>query len=270
MTGDTVGVAGGLALEHALAAEVLSGTRSSAGRFWRPADRAVVVPRRLTRQPGFGAASEALDSLGYPIVVRESGGDIVPQVPGMLNIAIGYVVPDPSRQRFGIEAAYSVLCEPVVEWLRDQDWVVDVGTGPVDASICDGRFNVVVNGRKLAGTAQRWCRKGSGRWVVFAHAMLFMDVELDALVDVVNTFYRICGIGRHCRTASHTTFQRLERESGCIDPPPWHAQLPDLLDRYHERLSAFDHETDPLQAAIAVAATRREVAASMRCAARTS
>lgn len=238
-----VRVADGLALEQRLATDVTLGTASGAVHLWRPLDRAMVVPRRLTQEPAFARASEELRQRGYPVLTRASGGDIVPQVPGMLNIAIGYAVAPVRQHGFGVESAYRFLCEPVIDWLREQHLGVSISTGAVAGALCDGRFNVVAEQRKIAGTAQRWGRsKANDDRIVFGHAMLFLDVDIDPLIDAVNTFYRICGIDRCCEASSHVTLRRLRCDARLAGTPGDGLQLVRLYERYSRALRAFNDD----------------------------
>ncbi len=74
---------------------------------------------------------------------------------------------------------------------------------PWPVSFCDGRYNVTLDGRKLAGTAQRWRRNGAGRPVVLAHAALLVGAEREEMVEVVNTFTRRCASAPDCQADSH-------------------------------------------------------------------
>ena len=80
---------------------------------------------------------------------------------------------------------------------------LDAGVGAVAGSFCDGRYNVTLDGRKLAGTAQRWRRNGAGRPVVLAHAALLVGAEREEMVEVVTTFTRRCASAPDCQADSH-------------------------------------------------------------------
>ncbi|MGH8111613.1 MAG: lipoate--protein ligase family protein [Rhodanobacteraceae bacterium] len=226
----------GLALERELVAAVSAGPAAGAVRIWRPADRTVVVPSRFARRPGFAQVCAVLARHGYPVVLRESGGDIVPQLAGVLNVAVAFAIP---RRRFGVEAAYGVLCGPLVRWLRGQG--LDAGVGAVPGSFCDGRFNVTVAGRKLAGTAQRWCSAGLDTPVALAHAVVLVNVDLAELAGVCNAFYGAAGISRACVAGNHTTLDGALLRAGY---PLLGVQsiAQRLLERYHERFATLDSE----------------------------
>ncbi len=232
-----LGVVEGLALERALLGEVAAGEIAAEARIWCSSDRALVVPRSVAKGRRFARASAMLERLGYPVVVRESGGDVVPQAPGVCNVAVAFSAPAwPRGQRMGVSAAYEVLCTPLTWWLRRQGVAADVG--PVPGAFCDGRFNVTIGEKKVAGTAQRWRQTSRGGQVVLAHAALMVDVDIDELVTVTNTFYRLCGIDRQCRGASHTTFASALADVGG-GPVALETRLWGLLELYRDCLSSM-------------------------------
>ncbi|MBW6246843.1 lipoate--protein ligase family protein, partial [Pseudomonas aeruginosa] len=158
----------GLDAERALLDEVCGGAREHGLLLWQPCDRALVMPRRMERLEGFAPASAAVAERGWPVLLRDTGGEPVPQSPGVLNIALSYALGPGDNEQTRIETAYLRLCQPICDWLRERG--LDAGVGAVAGSFCDGRYNVTLDGRKLAGTAQRWRRNGAGRPVVLAHA----------------------------------------------------------------------------------------------------
>ncbi|MDF2641080.1 MAG: hypothetical protein K0R45_352, partial [Pseudomonas sp.] len=83
----------GLQAEQDLMASVCAGDAEHGLLFWRPTDRALVMPRRMSRLPGFIEASETLADSGWPILLRETGGEPVPQSSATVNIALVYAQP---------------------------------------------------------------------------------------------------------------------------------------------------------------------------------
>lgn len=231
----TCGVVDGLALERAMLADVASGATAAAVRLWHAADRALVVPRALARGRRFARASAVLEHLGYPVVVRESGGDVVPQAPGVCNVAVAFSAPSGGiAGRLSVGAAYEVVCTPLTLWLRRQG--VAAAVGSVAGAFCDGRYNVTIDGRKVAGTAQRWRQTRWGSPAVLAHAAIMVDVDVAELVHVTNTFYRLCGVERRCEVASHTTLATALAAGGDAPAMP-ETRLPGLLRLYRDCLA---------------------------------
>ena len=149
----------GLHAEQDLLAAVCRGEREFGVLFWRPTDHALVMPRRMSRLENFEAACAELAIAGWPVLLRETGGEPVPQSHATVNVALVYVAPRSEGDHGRIENAYERLCLPLCEVLREWGGVASVGE--IDGAFCDGRYNVNLNGRKLVGTAQRW-RQGLG------------------------------------------------------------------------------------------------------------
>lgn len=201
-----VSVEAGLEAERQLLARVQAGEEEWGLLLWRPSDSALVMPRRLSRLPGFTAAAIGCAAAGWPIALRDTGGEPVPQSPAVLNVALAYVVPTQEDERARIETAYLRLCEPIRQWLRGCGLLP--GLGEVAGAFCDGRFNVTLGRRKLVGTAQRWRRRSlDGRLVVLVHGAILVDDQRAAMVEAVNRFYRSCGQPQRCRAASHVALE---------------------------------------------------------------
>lgn len=195
-------VEAGLDAERALLERVHAGATDCALLLWRPQDAALVMPRRLERLEGFARAAASCAELGWPVALRDTGGEPVPQSPAVLNVALAYAVPVGEAEQKRIENAYLRLCDPLCEWLLEQGLAPDLGA--VEGAFCDGRFNVTLAQRKLVGTAQRWRRRtGDGRHVTLAHGAILMENQREAMVDVVNAFYRDCALDTRCRATSH-------------------------------------------------------------------
>jgi hypothetical protein len=79
---------------------------------------------------------------------------------------------DSARAAPAIDAAYSGLIDVLVPALTDVG--VNATIGPAPGAPCDGRFNVLVDGRKLAGTAVR-VRSIGARHCILAHAAIIVD-----------------------------------------------------------------------------------------------
>ena len=185
----------GLAGEVDLLDAVERGAVAAAARIWE-GPRAVVVSRADTRLPGFGEARRRLAAEGWPVAVRESGGSAVPHAPGIVHLSLAFRPPEGAPTT--LEAGYALLLDPLARVLGS--FGVRAEAGEVPRSFCDGRFNLAVAGRKIAGSAQRWrARPGSaipGRGAVLAHALLLVDVDRHETTDAVNRFYRFAGSER--------------------------------------------------------------------------
>ncbi|MBX8572240.1 lipoate--protein ligase family protein [Pseudomonas cichorii] len=192
----------GLQAEQDLLASVCAGDADHGLLFWRPNDQALVMPRRMSRLPGFTEASETLADSGWPVLLRETGGEPVPQSSATVNIALVYAQPGTDADRDSIEIAYRRLCQPILDLLTELGGQASLGE--VDGAFCDGRFNVNLDGRKMVGTAQRWRQsQGGTRPVVLAHGALLLDNEREQMVAAVNRFNELCELEARVRAQSH-------------------------------------------------------------------
>jgi lipoate-protein ligase A len=195
-------VEAGLKAEQDLLAAVCAGAQPDGLLFWQPTDKALVMPRRMSRLPGFESACKVLENSGWPVLLRETGGEPVPQSGATINVALVYVAPRSEGDQNRIETAYQRLCQPLCEALTQ--WGAQASLGEIDGAFCDGRYNVNINGRKWVGTAQRWRQGLSGtRPVVLVHGAMLMDNERESMVAAVNDFNRACELPQRCRAASH-------------------------------------------------------------------
>jgi len=201
-------VEAGLKAEQDLLASVCAGDADFGLLFWRPNDHALVMPRRLSRLEGFIEASETLADMGWPVLLRESGGEPVPQSPATVNVALVYVQPKSDLDRDRIEKAYMRLCQPMLDVLSELGGAASLGE--VEGAFCDGRFNVNLDGRKMVGTAQRWRQsQGGQRPVVLAHGAMLLDNERADMVNAVNRFNQMCDLEQRCRAESHIALHEL-------------------------------------------------------------
>ncbi|RMS08393.1 hypothetical protein ALP72_05357 [Pseudomonas coronafaciens pv. coronafaciens] len=192
----------GLQAEQELLASVCAGEADHGLLLWRPTDQALVMPRRMSRLPGFVEASETLADNGWPVLLRETGGEPVPQSCATVNIALVYAQPAADSDRDRIETAYLRLCQPILDLLLALGGQASLGE--VAGAFCDGRFNVNLDGRKMVGTAQRWRQsQGGTRPVVLAHGALLLDDQRAQMVAAVNRFNELCELDQRVRAESH-------------------------------------------------------------------
>lgn len=117
-------------------------------RVWRP-HKQVAFGRRDAHSPGYQAAREAAESLGYPPVERGAGGRAVAYTGSTVAVARTEPIAD---LRTGIEARYDGVVETVqrVLWRLG----VPVQRGEPAASFCPGNHSLQHRG-KIVGLAQR-------------------------------------------------------------------------------------------------------------------
>ncbi len=199
--------------DDTLGEAVASGASPPAIRLWEN-EQALVISRRERRLPRYAAAARATADAGWPVVPRQSGGDAVPHGPGILLFSL--VLPRNEELRFPIEAVYRALVDPLQAALEALGIETEFGEAP--GSFCDGRFNLLHRGRKLAGTAQRWrgglAGVGAGRGYVLAHALVLVEPDLVAATTALNRFYEVAGSERRIDPAAATTLRDCLGEAG--------------------------------------------------------
>ncbi|WP_238263052.1 lipoate--protein ligase family protein [Cupriavidus pauculus] len=172
-------------------------------QLWE-APLSLVMPRSYLRQPGIEGARAAFAAKGCPVWLRMSGGGLVPQGPGILNVSLAYAVPKGAAT--WMEPVYLHLCEVIAAGLRELG--VETHWQAVEGSFCDGRFNLAWGpcdrARKIAGTAQYWRRAPADvqtpdgqRHLVLAHAILLVDADPVEINARANAFEAAIGSGRH-------------------------------------------------------------------------
>jgi len=172
-------------------------------QLWE-APRALVMPRSYLRYPGVAAARADFAAKGCPVWLRMSGGGLVPQGPGILNVSLAYAVPKGAAT--WMEPVYLHLCEVIAAGLREVG--VETHWQAVEGSFCDGRYNLAwgpcATARKIAGTAQYWRRAPADaqspdgqRHLVLAHAILLVDADPVEINARANAFEAAIESGRH-------------------------------------------------------------------------
>lgn len=110
---------------------VASGKERFQFLLWQSAEPCLVVPRRMTNQANFAEASIGALNRGYPVSVRETGGGAVIQASGTVNVSIAFTMPMTMDDRIG--HAYKFLCEPVMQFLRQQG--ADPAYGTIEGDV---------------------------------------------------------------------------------------------------------------------------------------
>ncbi|MEI7535959.1 MAG: lipoate--protein ligase family protein [Comamonadaceae bacterium] len=170
---------------------------------WR-AQPGLVAPLSYRRYANLAEVSAASMAQGWPIRLRRSGGGVVPQGPGILNLSLAY--PCQGAPGAMAESVYAHLCGVLSRALATLD--IACGPGLVTDSFCDGRFNLAVPAqgklRKIAGTAQYW-RRTNGYQAVLAHALLLVDADPELLSAQANRFEAALASGLHYEAKTLTS-----------------------------------------------------------------
>ena len=118
-----------------------------------------------------------------PIGIRGTGGTAVPQGPGTANITLFTRHETPP----GITGFYHEMCAALMEGFASLGLATTIGARP--GSFCDGDYNLLYEGRKLVGTAQRWCRAKNGDTLGCHHVVVLTGGEPVELCQRVERFY---------------------------------------------------------------------------------
>ncbi|WND12784.1 lipoyl protein ligase domain-containing protein [Klebsiella pasteurii] len=194
-------------------------------QLWQ-APQGFVVPGSYRKFAELPATSEQFARRGWPVWLRRSGGGLVPQGPGIVNLSLAW----PVYQSLGeaAEPIYLSLCALLQRTLAA--FGVTSHFQAVKGSFCDGRYNLACgeggDARKIAGTAQYWRPMAEGQGhVVLAHAVVLLDADLAAAHRAANDFEARLGSGRVYRADKTVTLAELISDGA------------DLLPRFREALA---------------------------------
>jgi octanoyl-[GcvH]:protein N-octanoyltransferase len=170
----------GFGLQQAVLGEVASGERGPTALMWT-SSRYVGVTRPETRLPGFEKAARAVEDLGFPMLVRNSGGGAVAANEGSISFSLTFPV---ENLRHGLFERYLEGVELVAAALRRTG--VEAESGAVEGEFCPGAHSVRSGGPrgvKHAGLAQRVTRRAAR-----LEALILVS-ETRELVPVLQRFY---------------------------------------------------------------------------------
>jgi octanoyl-[GcvH]:protein N-octanoyltransferase len=150
--------------------------------LWRH-ERAFVLGLRDSRLPRAREAMEWLESMGYSVMVRNSGGAAVPLDLGVVNVTL---VQAGASGRLNMNDDFRLMAGFLAETLRP--FGVRFDTGEVIGSYCPGEFDLSIGGRKFCGLAQR-------RQLHAYAVQAFVNAEGDswARAKLVREFYARAG-----------------------------------------------------------------------------
>lgn len=158
------------AMRHGLAAPM--------SYVWVP-ERSISLSRREAARLDWDGFCEE------PIAIRGTGGTAVPQGPGTANITL-FTRHDRSPD---IPAFYREMCAALQKGFAELGLETTIGARP--GSFCDGDFNILLEGKKLAGTAQRWCRAKNGQTLGCHHVVVLTGgppAQLCARIEALYAF----------------------------------------------------------------------------------
>jgi octanoyl-[GcvH]:protein N-octanoyltransferase len=175
----------GFGLQQAVLEEVASGERGPTALVWSSSPY-VGATRPETRLPGFGAAERSVGDLGFPVLVRNSGGGAVAANRGSLSFSLTLPVGD---LRHGLYERYAGGVDLLAAALRRVG--VEAEGGEVEGEFCPGAYSVRSGGPrgvKHAGLAQRVTRRAARL------EALILVTETDPVRAALARFYDALGL----------------------------------------------------------------------------
>ncbi|MFC4101458.1 lipoate--protein ligase family protein [Paenibacillus xanthanilyticus] len=137
------------AYEEWLGREIGQGSLKPGVHIWRHR-RGAVLGTRDRRLPHAEEAIRELETEGWSVGVRNSGGSFVPLDEGVVNVTL--LLPNPSgkmEHRADFLRMVRLLSTTLSAWgLRAE-------AGEITGAYCPGEYDVAVGGRKFCGIAQR-------------------------------------------------------------------------------------------------------------------
>ena len=121
------------------------------------ANEGLCITAKEKRFADYDLAKKEFQQQGLEIAARRSGGTTVPHGDGI--IALTHIAK--SHRPKNISQAYLEFCRNIQNVLSSLGFETHVGAAK--GAYCDGDYNVLINGLKLAGTSQRWTRAGIDR-----------------------------------------------------------------------------------------------------------
>ena len=183
--------ADGFGLQQAVLEGVASGERGPTALVWT-SSRYVGVTRPEMRLPGIEEAIRAVEDLGFPVLVRNSGGGAVAANEGSISFSLTSPVED---LRHGLYERYAEGVNLVAAALRRVG--VEAESGEVEGEFCPGAYSIRSGGPrgvKHAGLAQRVTRRAAR-----LEALILVSGTA-GLIAVLERFY--CSLGLPFRRES--------------------------------------------------------------------
>jgi octanoyl-[GcvH]:protein N-octanoyltransferase len=175
----------GFGLQQVVLEEVAAQERGPSALMWTSSSY-IGATRQETRLPGFAAATEVASHLGFPMLVRNSGGGAVAANRGSLSFSLTFPVED---LRHGLYERYAEGLDLIASALRRIG--VEAEGGEVEGEFCPGAYSVRSGGPwgvKHAGLAQRVTRRSAR-----LEALVLVS-ETDGLRAVLERVYSLLGL----------------------------------------------------------------------------
>lgn len=143
------------ALSDSLTTVIGKQQNKAAIHFWST-DPLVILGMMDTKLPYLSDGLAVLKVNNQPYIVRNSGGLAVASDSGVLNFSL--IFPEEAVNRITIDEGYDFMYRLVSETLKDYNKKIEAYE--ISDSYCPGDFDLSINGKKIAGIAQRRLKNG--------------------------------------------------------------------------------------------------------------
>ncbi|XVL96854.1 octanoyl-[GcvH]:protein N-octanoyltransferase [Bacillus subtilis] len=167
------------AMDDTLCMSVGKGVSPATARSWVHHDT-IVLGIQDTRLPFLQDGISLLESEGYRVIVRNSGGLAVVLDDGVLNISLIF---EDEKKGIDIDKGYEAMVELMRRMLRPYNAKIEAYE--IEGSYCPGSYDLSINGKKFAGISQRRVRGG-----VAVQIYLCADKSGSEKADLIRRFYQ--------------------------------------------------------------------------------
>ncbi|MFC4771797.1 lipoate--protein ligase family protein [Enterococcus hermanniensis] len=147
--------------------------------FWQLPDT-LILGMKDSRVTYFAEALETVQQQNYRLLLRNAGGLGVINDSGILNVSL--ILPKNTTAELSIDDGYQAM----VDWLKKTSFgQFNITVGEIADSYCPGKFDLSINGKKIAGIAQRRVKEGVA-------IMMYLSVTGDQKTrgEIVRSFYQ--------------------------------------------------------------------------------
>ncbi|NPC94515.1 lipoate--protein ligase family protein [Bacillus sp. WMMC1349] len=168
------------AIDDTLCASVGKGLSPATARSWVHHDT-VVLGIQDTKLPFLQEGISFLESSGYKVIVRNSGGLAVVLDSGVLNVSLIF---QDKKNGIDIDRGYEAMVELINRMLSTYN--VEVEAYEIVGSYCPGSYDLSIGGKKFAGISQRRLRGG-----VAVQIYVCADQSGSKRAELIRRFYDI-------------------------------------------------------------------------------
>lgn len=177
-------------MDDTLCTSVGTGTVPSTARSWVH-DNTIVLGIQDTKLPLLKDGIAALESHGYDVIVRNSGGLAVVLDEGVLNLSLIF---SENNKGIDIDRGYDAMWHLIKEMFAD--FQKDIEAREIAGSYCPGSYDLSIGGKKFAGISQRRMRGG-----VAVQIYLCVNGSGSARAELIKEFYEVARNGMETKFA---------------------------------------------------------------------